>query len=151
VCGVCAIPNLGDVVLCQRKAMVTALTNELKLLMSFILIPKHGEDVQVNGWNWRPTLQLIRSNSLIDDETLQRMSAHGCGGSVDGETAIRIAEVTLSKLGQMCPGERMQYDLTITATPKSGQIGADDVYAATFEWLETFALFCQRSGGFSVA
>jgi hypothetical protein len=24
-------------------------------LMSFILIPNEGEDIQVNAWNWRPT------------------------------------------------------------------------------------------------
>jgi hypothetical protein len=35
--------------------------------MSFILIPTHGEDVQVNAWNWRPTLLLLRDANLIDE------------------------------------------------------------------------------------
>jgi hypothetical protein len=33
--------------------------------MSFILVPKEGEELQVNGWNWRPTLQLLLAAGVI--------------------------------------------------------------------------------------
>ena len=41
--------------------------------MTFILTPKQGEDVQVNGWNWRPTLELIRAEGLLTEENYERM------------------------------------------------------------------------------
>src|SRR3979409_1649630 len=33
--------------------------------MSFILIPNQGDDVQVNAWNWRPTLEFLRAQNII--------------------------------------------------------------------------------------
>jgi hypothetical protein len=41
--------------------------------MAFILIPKNGEDVMINGWNWRPSLELLRKNNMIDDDLSERM------------------------------------------------------------------------------
>ena len=118
--------------------------------MSFILVPKQGEDVQVNGWNWRPTLELIRSHGLVDEETFEKMGAQGCGGAVDGETAHKIAEVISARLSEMRPDQRMLHDLSVTAKAKSEDIQADDVYSATYDWLQVFASFCRRSGGFTV-
>jgi hypothetical protein len=43
--------------------------------MSFILVPKHGDDVQVNAWNWRPTLELLLREGLISEELHDRMGA----------------------------------------------------------------------------
>ena len=37
--------------------------------MTFILVPNNGDDVQVNGWNWRPTVELLRAAGQLDDET----------------------------------------------------------------------------------
>ena len=75
--------------------------------MSFILVPQNGEALQVNGWTWRPTLELLRAENLISDENYERMGAQGCGGQVDGEVARRIADVIDQKLAAMKPGERM--------------------------------------------
>ena len=41
--------------------------------MAFILTPQHGEKVYINAWNWRPTLEILRAEHLVDDET-------PCGG-----------------------------------------------------------------------
>jgi hypothetical protein len=40
--------------------------------MSFILVPSEGEDLQVNAWNWRPTLELLFAAGVItgDDHEL---------------------------------------------------------------------------------
>ncbi len=117
--------------------------------MSFILVPKKGgEDVQVNGWNWRPTLVLL--GSLLDDDQHERMSCQGCGGEADEELAVRIAEVTEAKLAEMEAGQRMPRDLSVTSRPWCELQDGPDVYSASYEWLQTFAAFCRRSGGFRV-
>jgi len=128
--------------------------------MSFILVPKHGDDVQVNGWNWRPTLELLRSENLINAESYERMAAQGCGGQVDAALAFRIAEVIERKLAVMKSGERILADLTVTARPKKEviitpetkphEIDNIDLYSASYEWLVRFRDFCRRSGGFVV-
>ena len=78
------------------------------------------------------------------------MSAQGCGGEADEDLAGRIADVVESKLNEMSLGERMLSDLGITAAPKSGDVSAEDVYSATYEWLVRFRDFCRGSGGFRV-
>ncbi len=85
--------------------------------MSFIPIPRHGEDIQINAWNWRPTLVLLRAENFVDEETYELMGAD-CGAKVDGELAHRIAAVISRWLVRMHPGERIRADLSITAEPK---------------------------------
>ena len=120
------------------------------MAMSFILVPHRGEDVQINGWNWRPTLQLLRTKGVLDDGMYERMSYQGCGGEADAELAARMADVVESKLAEMRPGERMLADLGVTAKLKSGEIFAEDVYSAMYDWLVRFRDFCRRCGGFRV-
>jgi hypothetical protein len=128
--------------------------------MSFVLVSKRGEEVQVNGWNWRPTLELLRREELISQENYERMGAQGAGGQVDAELACRVADVVEHFLMAMKPGERMLSDLTVTAKPKvkliltpttkPDDIDAVDIYSASYEWLGKFVDFCRRSGGFEV-
>jgi hypothetical protein len=128
--------------------------------MTFILVPKRGDDIQVNAWNWRPTLELLHGEGLIDEELYERMGAQGAGGEVDAELAARIAEVVERELAGMRSSERMRGDLTATDRPKAkwaftpgtrpDEIDANDIYSATFEWLAEFAGFCRSSGGFGV-
>lgn len=130
------------------------------LNMSFILVPSKGEDLQVNGWNWRPTLELLLAENVITEKDHELMSAQGCGGTVDKEKAEQIADAVTKKLIGMNPGERMRANLSVTKEPKklaefSPDVNADGVdvnelYSATYEWLETFARFCRNSGGFKV-
>ena len=128
--------------------------------MSFILVPKRGDDVQINGWNWRPTLEFLLRSGLIDEDLYERMGAQGAGGEVDAELADHIAEAVERILKVMRPGERMLADLTVTRKPKSkwtitpetrpDELDTNDMYSATYEWLAEFASFCRRSGGFEV-
>ena len=128
--------------------------------MSFILIPQCGDDVQVNAWNWRPTLELLLREGLISEELHERMGAQGAGGEVDAELADRIAETIERTLKGMKPVERMLTDLTVTDRSKTrwviapetrpDEIDANNMYSATFEWLARFAGFCRSSGGFKV-
>jgi hypothetical protein len=128
--------------------------------MSFILVQQNGEDLQVNGWTWRPTLELLRAENLISDEDYERMGAQGCGGQVNDELARRIADVLEQKLAAMKPGDRILADLTSTTQPKPtytfgpttkpDDIDVNDIYSASYEWLVSFKDFCRSSGGFKV-
>lgn len=128
--------------------------------MSFILIPKNGEEIQINAWNWRPTIELLRNAKLITEALWERMGANGTGASVDSELAERIATFLDHHLQSMKPGDRMRVDLTITDVPKKRlvitpttrveDIDTVEVYSATYEWLAQFGHFCHSSGGFEV-
>ena len=127
--------------------------------MSFILVSQKGEDLQVNAWNWRPTLMLLREVNAITEEDYERMGAHGCGGIVDQAKAEQIADVVTQKLISMKPGERMRANLSVTrelkkpaviSTDVIDDIDVNELYSATYGWLEIFVQFCRTSGGFKV-
>jgi hypothetical protein len=128
--------------------------------MTLILVPKQGKDFQVNAWNWRTTLELLRAENLIREQEFERMGAQGCGGQADAALACRIADVVESRLLSMKRGERMRADLTVTARSKVRQvftprmrpdeIDPNELYSATDEWLAKFRDFCRGSDGFEV-
>jgi hypothetical protein len=86
--------------------------------MSFILIPNNGKEIQINAWNWRPTLDLLRNAEVIDNDLFERMGTHGCKAEVDAATAHRIADFLEFRLRVMKPEQRVLYDLTITDRAK---------------------------------
>src|SRR3954471_22684873 len=90
--------------------------------MTFILVPKQGEDLQINAWNWRPTLELLYAERLITEEDYELMGAQGCGGQVDGALARRIADALERRLLSMKPGERIRFDQTKTVKPRVLQV-----------------------------
>jgi hypothetical protein len=128
--------------------------------MSFILVPKNGEEIKINAWNWRPTLELLRDAEIIDDDLFERMGTHGCKAEVDADMASRIADYIGARVLAMKPEQRVLADLTVTDRPKRpliitpdtkiDQIDAIDVYSASYEWLVTFRDFSRNSGGFEV-
>jgi len=129
--------------------------------MSFILVSKRG-DLQVNAWNWRPTLELLLAENVVTPEQYERLGAHGCGGRVDADTADHIADLIERRLvsTEMKPGERMLADLTVTSSkrvptvflPNADVESADtnNIYSASYDWLVAFRDFCSQSGGFEV-
>ena len=128
--------------------------------MTFILVPSQGEDLQVNAWNWRPTLELLLAANVITEDDHELMGAQGCGGKADAEKASRIADVVAGKLIGMAPGERLLANLSVSKEPKklaefgpgvnANDVDENELYSTTYEWLERFARFCQSSGGFKV-
>jgi len=129
--------------------------------MAFILIPQNGEQIMINAWNWRPTLELLRHAKLIDDDLYERMGTHGREARVDAQTARRIADFIDLRLRGMKPEQRILADLTITDRPKRGvvftpdthidEIDSVDLYSASYEWLLQFRDFSRASGGFEVS
>jgi len=128
--------------------------------MTFILIPNSGEEVQINAWNWRPTIEFLRAQNIITSEHAELLGCNGCGASVDAALANRIAAVVEAKLATLAPGDRVRVDLTVTSAPKVPQvfgpdtkpadIDAAELYSATYDWLVTFKDFCKRCDGFEV-
>jgi hypothetical protein len=131
--------------------------------MSFILTSKHGEDLQVNAWNWRPTLELLHHERVLDEEQYERLGIQGAGkGLVDDAFAQRIADVFDRRLAawSMKAGDRMLADRSLTSEKKKSvvfspggkadAIDTNDLYSASYDWLATFRDFCRRCGGFDV-
>ena len=129
--------------------------------MSFILIPNQGDDVQVNAWNWRPTLEFLRAQKIITTDHAELLGCNGCGARVDADLANRMAAAVENKLSTIAPGDRMRVDLIVTSNAKVPQVWRPDtqpddidvtnLYSATYEWLVTFKDFCKRCGGFIVS
>jgi hypothetical protein len=127
----------------------------------FILVPQKGDDLQVNAWNWRPTLETLYRENLINLENYERMGANGSGGHVDAERASLIADAIQRKLEAIKPGERVLADGSVTDRPKkevtfkpqmdSQEVDVNDLYSTSYEWLARFRDFCRRSGGFAVS
>lgn len=121
--------------------------------MGFILVPRRGEDVCVNAWNWRPTLELLRAAQVLEEEKLDLMGAN-LYTEVSAEEAQGIARFLDTYLPGLEPDSRVLYDLTVTREQDTGEIYRDDLtknYSATASWLTRFRDFCRTSAGFNVA
>ena len=121
--------------------------------MSFVLEPKHGEDIQINAWNWVPTLLILDRNDILPFDQLERMRCNGSGGSVTAEEAVRIATFLDDFLKGLQPGERVLWDGTVTIEPDTNELFHDEPtrnYSAKVAWLNKFRDFCRTSEGFDV-
>jgi len=125
--------------------------------MGFSLVPKNAAvgDLFVNFWNWRPTVNLIGSFGLIDNERLELLQHSFCGGEVSTEEAVQIADrIEGDVLAKMPQDGRVLLDLSVTTEPDDGTLYKGDEsaknYSATAGWLRQFVAFCRASGGFSL-
>jgi hypothetical protein len=89
--------------------------------MSFILVPEIGEELQVNAWNWRPTLELLLAEGVISEEDYDLLEVQGCGGRVNIEKAEQIADAVGKKVMSM--NSKSGYDriYPLQTSPKSWQ------------------------------
>lgn len=125
--------------------------------MSVILVDLGNEehDEQVNWWNWRPTIELIRSFAVIDDERLEMMGCNGSGVQVS-EAEARSIGIRMEReiLPNLKSKDRILLDLSVTAEPKDFRLHKDEDwvknYSATHDWLARFAGFCKTCCGFKV-
>ena len=114
-----------------------------------------GDDIQINWWNWRPTLELLRANGILDDVKIEMMGANGTGVQVSEDEALRIASFLESYLKQLGPNDRVRLDLSITDVEYPTEIVASDPtfwmhYGASTRLLEQLHQFCRASRGFKV-
>jgi len=125
--------------------------------MGFVLTDLGDEDkiVFVNFWNWRPTVELIRSFEIIPEQRLVDLGEQCMGAEVTKAEAREIGRrINAEVLPKLAVDERVLWDLSTTREPDDGTFhkGADQYrnYGATRDWLEKFAAFCLSCDGFEV-
>lgn len=126
--------------------------------MSFILTDCSAKEreLQINAWNWRPTLEIIDTFGIIDKERLELMGINTVGARVSEDEAHRIGEKIRDEiLSKLMPQNRILYDLTITEEPDDFELYREESeawknYSATYSWLKEFSEFCISSKGFEV-
>lgn len=127
--------------------------------MSVILVDQADEkhDIQINHFNWRPALELIKdSGAGIDKQRLEVMSTN-LGAEVSEEEARAIAMyLAESVLKTLQPGEKIHLDkftstqeLLQTSKDKSSNDSQKE-YGVTYEVLQKLVEFLNTCGGFKV-
>ena len=126
--------------------------------MSFTLMDlgSEGFEFRSNVWNWKPTLEIIKSFDIIDEGKLRQMSYNATGAKFSSEEAHSIGERIESEiLPKLEPNKRIFADLSITDTPDDGTLHKDGDeqwknYSTNYVLLKDFAEFCLKSKGFQV-
>lgn len=126
--------------------------------MSFTLMDLGSENFEfrANVWNWKPTLEIIKSFDILSDGKLRQMEYNATGVKLTKEEVQEIGERIRDKfLPQLEPNKRIFIDLSITDTPDDGTLYKDEDeqwknYSTNYEWLKEFVEFCLKSKGFQV-
>jgi hypothetical protein len=126
--------------------------------MSFTLMDMGAESFEftANVWNWKATLEVIRSLDILSESALRQMNYNATGVKVPmkeaHEIGTRIQDEILPKLE---PDKRIFADLSITDAPDDMTLHRDSDeqwknYSVSYECLKELAEFCLRSKGFQV-
>ncbi len=126
--------------------------------MSFTLHDIGTENYQFSSsvWNWKATLEVIKSLDIVSEGKLRQMGYNATGVKIEMDDAHYIGEkirdVILPKLA---PDKRIFADLSITDAPDDMQLHRDDQdqwknYSVSYDGLKEFAEFCLKSKGFQV-
>jgi hypothetical protein len=113
-----------------------------------------SRSIHANWWQWRPTVELIRSFGLFDGERLDHLS-NGFGEFTSSE-AHRLAEAIEDRvLPELMTGQRVLLDGSVTEDPDNVTFHRPSEeqhrnYSADYDWLVRFVAFCKRSGGLYV-
>lgn len=126
--------------------------------MSFTLMDMGAENYEfrANVWNWKPTLEIIKSFDIISDGKLRQMEYNATGVKITKEEAQEIGEKIRDEiLPKLEPNKRMYADLSITDDPDDKTLYKDEDdqwknYSASHDWLKDFSDFCLKSKGFQV-
>jgi len=125
--------------------------------MSVILVDLgcDDHDCQINGWDWRPILQIIRLLQIFDADRLVRMGFNGGGAEVTEDEARLIAEFLEGEvLPLLSDQDRVRLDLAVSNEGRwEGPIESapqERLYGASKECLVGFASFCRSCRGFRV-
>ncbi|MGI9035126.1 MAG: hypothetical protein ACR2GD_03695 [Pyrinomonadaceae bacterium] len=126
--------------------------------MSFTLMDSGSEnyELRTNIWNWKPTLEIIRSFNILSDGKIRQMEYNATGVKLEKDEAREIGEKIRDEiLPKLEPNKRIFMDLSVTDTPDDGTLykDTDDQwknYSASYDWLKEFSEFCLQSKGFQV-
>jgi hypothetical protein len=115
--------------------------------MGWTLQTPAGTRLNVNAWNWRPTLALLERRDLLDPEKLELLG-YTVEVEVTAEEAGRIARFLDGYLADVPADGRVLLDGAVTTTPDTGELHRDDParnYSATATWLRKFRDFCHTA------
>ena len=109
---------------------------------------------QINFWNWRPIVELIRSLDVIPDERANELHQPYCGYGLSEAEAVAVAAVLEAKaLPGLSESERVLLDGSSTTQPDDYVFHKEDLalnYSTTKPVLEEFIRFCRTCKGFTV-
>ncbi len=117
-----------------------------------------AENFQFNAnvWNWKATLEIIKSMDIVSEGKLRQMSYTATGVKIDIDDAHLIGEkIRDDLLPKLEPNKRIFADGTITDAPDDMTLYKDEDenwknYSVGYESLKEFSEFCLRSKGFQV-
>ena len=115
-----------------------------------------GFEFQANVWNWKTTLEIIKSFDHISEGKVRQMSYNATGVKVEKDEAHLIGEKIRDEiLPKLAPNKRIFSDLSITDAPDDGTLHRDEDdqwknYSATHDFLKDFSEFCLKSKGFQI-
>jgi hypothetical protein len=118
-----------------------------------ILIAANGDDVAVNWWNWRPTVDLLVREGVVTRQEGEQLCTNGVGARLGAAGAVRAADVVQEIVDQM-PGDgrlRRNGSVARDASERHDMPVADRWYGAKRTWLATFSEFARTSNGFLVS
>ena len=126
--------------------------------MSFTLIDLGSEkyEFRANVWNWKPTMEIIKSFDIFDEGKLRQMNYTATEAQFSLEEAHSIGEKIRDEiLPKLEPNKRIFADLSVTDTPDDGTLHKDGDeqwknYSTSHDWLKDFSEFCLKSKGFQV-
>ncbi|HEY0426321.1 MAG TPA: hypothetical protein VGC76_00815 [Pyrinomonadaceae bacterium] len=126
--------------------------------MSFTLMDLGSENFEfrANVWNWKTTLEIIKSFDFLSDGKLRQMEYTATGVKLEKDEAHLIGEKIRDEiLPKLEPNKRIFSDLSITDAPDDGTLYKDEDeqwknYSANYAWLKDFSDFCLNSKGFQV-
>jgi hypothetical protein len=126
--------------------------------MSFTLMDLGSENYEfrANVWNWKPTLEIIKSFDILSEGKIKQMNYNATGVKLEREEAHLIGEKIRDEiLPKLQPNKRIFADLSVTDEPDDGTLHRDGDdqwknYSVNYDWLKEFADFCLKSKGFQV-
>ena len=113
-------------------------------------------EFNVNIWNWKATLEVIKSLDILSEGKLRQMGYNATGVKIEPDEAHIIGKkINDEILPKLEPNKRIFADLSITDAPDDMQLHRDDDeqwknYSTSHESLKEFAEFCLKSKGFQV-
>lgn len=126
--------------------------------MSFTLVDLSSENYEfhANVWNWKPTLEIIKSFDILGENKIRQMTYNATGVKLSKEEAHEIGEKIRDEfLPKLNPNKRIFMDLSTTDAPDDGTLYKDEDeqwknYSTSHDWLKDFVEFCLKSKGFQV-
>lgn len=126
--------------------------------MSFTLTDLGSESFEFNAnvWNWKATLEIIRSLDIIGEGAMRQMNYNATGVKISMEDAHAIGtRIQTDFLPKLAPDKRIYSDLSITDEPDDMTLHRDGDeqwknYSVTHDWLKEFTEFCLKSKGFQI-